>query len=370
MANAIPTPVDCYVEDAASAIDLGYTAIKLYRDTTPTGSFTSAVSGGTATLAAATLRYTLTDATGASGTYFYRYTLTKADATESPLSPLIAPAGLSLRRLRLEAAIQCGLAFSGTCSALGTPTTLIDAVLRDSGVDAAFLEGAWIYRPDAAATGDRVRRVAEDGFAAASGTLTVDRAWTNAPASAEEYHVYSGFSPIERAGESYSWDRATRDALRKTVFLDLVNLGVGDGRTRRFSMAPYMGYVKRNSVIRVYRRTLDDDDRPEDMDAELGGGFWEYIDNAEGPEIDVFPAPASDEYVVVQCSRSYEPLWLDTDVTSGPEALARLAVAREALSVLVAVKGGPTFAPALAHATAEFASEYARYRTGLALVGH
>ena len=93
-------------------------------------------------------------------------------------------------------------------------------------------------------------------------------------------------------------------------------------------MAPYMGYVKRNSVIRVYRRTLDDDDRPEDMDAELGGGFWEYIDNAEGPEIDVFPAPASDEYVVVQCSRSYEPLWLDTDVTSGPEALARLAVGR------------------------------------------
>ena len=137
---------------------------------------------------------------------------------------------IALEDLRIEAARQAGSGFSSTCTALGTTATLIDLKLVDQGVTVKFLEGAWIYRPDAAAAGDRVRRVKVDGFTVATGTLTIDRVWTNAPASAEVYHIFTLLPPIDQAGAAYSWDKAINDGLAHNYYRDEIVLGHGDER--------------------------------------------------------------------------------------------------------------------------------------------
>lgn len=80
----------------------------------------------------------------------------------------------------------------GTCSAQGTTTTLIDTPrFQDNSGDYIYSEsltGMWIFRPDAAATGDRERRIA--GLASDTGTLTIGVAWTNVPANAEQYEIW------------------------------------------------------------------------------------------------------------------------------------------------------------------------------------
>ena len=144
---------------------------------------------------------------------------------------------IDLAALRLEAAREAGLAFSGTCSALGTTSALIDAVLRDSGVDTKYLEHGWMYRAAAAAAGDRQRSIATDGFTVASGALAPTRNWTNAPANAEAYQVFALVPPAEQAGTPISWTRAVNAALKRIFYIDELVIGRGTKRgDRRFSL--------------------------------------------------------------------------------------------------------------------------------------
>ncbi|MCR4339414.1 MAG: hypothetical protein NUW01_05950 [Gemmatimonadaceae bacterium] len=141
----------------------------------------------------------------------------------------------TLAVLRLEAARLASMAFDGSCSALGTTSTLIDAALRDVGVDTAFLQAAWMYRPDAAAAGDMTRAVQDAGFTVASGTLAPVRAWTNAPASAEAYQIYSIIPPVDVPGIPVSWDRAITAGLARCYFTDEIVIGRGTSKgDRRF----------------------------------------------------------------------------------------------------------------------------------------
>lgn len=143
---------------------------------------------------------------------------------------------INLEDLRIETARQASCGFSGTCTALGTTSTLIDLGLIDQGITAKFLEFAWIYRPDAAAAGDRVRRVKLDGFTITSGTLTIDsnRLWTNAPASGEVYQIFSILPPINQPGMAYSWDKAINDGLANIMHRDEIVLGRGSERGHTF----------------------------------------------------------------------------------------------------------------------------------------
>ena len=143
---------------------------------------------------------------------------------------------ISLAALRLEAARAAGLAFSGTCSATGTVSTLIDAVLRDAGVDVKYLEGAWVYIPTASAA-DRQRSVSTDGFTVATGTLAPTRDWASAPVSAQSYQVFALAPAAEQSGVPISWTRAVNAGLKLCYYLDELVIGRGTKRgDRRFSL--------------------------------------------------------------------------------------------------------------------------------------
>ena len=157
---------------------------------------------------------------------------------------------IDLAALRLEAAREAGLAFSGTCSAAGTTASLIDAVLRDSGVDTKYLESSWLYRSGAALAADKQRSVGTDGFTVASGTVAATRAWTNAPADGEAYQVFALAPPAEQSGVPISWTRAVNAALKRLYYLDELVIGRGTKRgDRRFSLT--RGEVLLVAVISV-----------------------------------------------------------------------------------------------------------------------
>lgn len=319
--------VDIYIEDAADQI-ADYDTIRLYRGTDPSVYPFTGLPVTTATLVSTTLAYTLTDTNGTANSY-YRYSLyNSSTTTESDQSEVINPAGLTLLRLRLEAARGAGVGFNGTCSETGTLTTLIDAALRDSGIDATFLEGAWIYRPDAAASGDRCRRVKASGFDATTGTLSFDRAYTNAPTSGEVYHVFLLQPPIDQTGAPYSWDRAVRDGLQRYWFVDQLNLGAGTStRQTRFSLGTHASYVTRQRIRRVLLRTTDSNGIDTDVNADSNGRFWDYVEN--GPmtiSLEIIPAPSTDQTVIVEVNRTDAQLFGDGDVTVADLEIARRAV--------------------------------------------
>lgn len=76
----------------------------------------------------------------------------------------------------------------------GTTTTLVDTTfnLKSSISSEKTYKDWWVLRPNAADTGDKVRRVAS--YAPSSGTLTVDLAYTNAP-TVELYELYAMAEP-------------------------------------------------------------------------------------------------------------------------------------------------------------------------------
>lgn len=303
-----------YREDPATDL-LTYGVIRLYRSASPDGTFAVVTTGA---LVALTYEYTLNDSTGSSA-WFYRFTLyNTVSLAETEMSPLIQPGALTLRRLRFEAAQEAGAAFQGTTTGAQTTTTLTDAVLMDNGVDDSFLEGAWVYRPDANATADKLRRLPEDGFDITTGkwTLAAARAWTNAPAPGETYQVFTMLPPVDQAGFAGSWNRIIRWALQHCAFIDQVNLGLGDGQQTRYSLAPHLGYLTRKSVRRVLTRTTDTNGIATDQNQQRNGFSWDWVENGIGGlEIELEEPPGTTESVIVEFLRRDFELYIDTDVT-------------------------------------------------------
>lgn len=303
-----------YVEDITTAI-ASFTTIRLYRDTAPTGAFTSLATS--ATLVAATRSYTLTDSSGVAGGW-YRYLLYTATGPNQTQLSEPFQAQSTLRFIRTEALRQSGVGFDSTCSADGTTTTLIDASLIDTGIEADFLEGAWVYRPDAVATGDKVRRVKKDGYASSTGTLSFDRAYTNLPASGEAYQIYNFFPPIDQPGVAWSWDRSIRKGLDEAWFIDRVNLGLGTStRQTRFSLAAWPDITER-TIRRVYLEMTDTNSITTQQDANRSGRYTNVIANAGSITLEAFPAPTTTQALWVEAVRRDSALYADTDVTNCP----------------------------------------------------
>ena len=310
-----------YVENIAEVLE-DYDQIRLYRDTSPTGEF--ATLAATVTLVEDQEEYEAEDSSGTAANW-YRYSYyDSGTASESELSEAFRPTGLQLLTVRLEAAIRAGAGFASTCSASGTTTELVDAVLRDAGLDEKYLEGAWVYRPDAAQAADRLRRMKPDGFDPDTGGWAPVRAWNEAPAADEAYHVFTLFPPIDQAGVSYSWDRAVRDGLYECWYPDELNLGEGTTTAeRRFSLANHVGYLEREHLLDVLLRTTDANGVITDRDASKEGRFWVPIENGRGNlAVELHPAPTTQETVIARVSRRYEALYKDTDVTEAPIELA------------------------------------------------
>ena len=161
-----------------------YTSVRTYRFTSPTATIASGTLVATTTLVTDQEKYTVTHFSGTVSNCYRNSFYNTTTLVESGLGAIIQPPNLTVRTVRLDCARQAYGGFDGTCSSVGTSTTLIDSVLSDTGKDAYFMEGSFLYRPDAAAAADALRRVTEGGFAASTGTLTVTRAWATPPASA------------------------------------------------------------------------------------------------------------------------------------------------------------------------------------------
>lgn len=348
---------DYYVEDIDTQIAT-YDQVRLWRGTSPTGSFTT--QAATATLVAGQKLYTLSDSGGdVNSVYvvdFHHSTLGNTSTQSAPFYP----DGVSLLRLRLEAARKSGAGFDSTCSALGTTTTLVDAALLDNGVDADYGSGLWLYRPFASLGTDRLRRVALSGFDTTTGTFTVTRAYSNAPAATEVYHAFMFYPPIRSAGAAMSWDDIIRDALRDTWYVDQLDIGTGTATgtttttTARFSLSDTAD-VQRSQVRRILIRTFDANGNPIDRDANTQQGVTQFVpDGAGNLSIDVYPAPLTTEHVIVEVNRQPTALYNDADVVDIPIDYAVAAVRRRLYWQRNSDQAGK-YTAELAAATADFA---------------
>ena len=310
------------VEDIATVM-LTYTSIKLYSSTSPTGTFSLVT---TITLAAATTLYSYSDSAGDANTVYQIEYYNATGPVTSSRSATFYASGTTLLRLRLEAARDAGAAFESTCSAVGTTTTLIDSNLQDMGIDTAFLEGAYIYRPNAATATDKVRRVKKDGYTVATFSLGVDRAWAIAPASGEVYHIFNFFPPIDRPGAAYSWDRAVREGLGLVWFVDQVNLGAGDGANPRVSLATWPE-INTRTIRRVFFRKTDATTGViTDVDMGKMGRYWQIVENAGVNTLETSSPARTDQVIIVEAVRRDYALYLDTDVTLAPFKAATRAI--------------------------------------------
>lgn len=340
---------------------LTYSAIRLYRGTSPEGTFSYA--SVSAALVSGTFSYTLNDSSGTTDSY-YRYLLyNPTGPVLSDLSPVILPAALTLRRLRGEAVSQSGNGFVSACTALGAVGLLIDAALADNGVDEDFLRGAWIYRPDGDAV-DKLRRIAaSNGFDATASSLAPvsTRPWVTPPANAEAYELYNLFPPTDQPGAPYSWDRAVRDGLADVWFVDELTIGTGDSNsTRRFDISAHAAYVRRDYCRRVLLRVTDDNGNSTDFDASTNSWYWRINENVNGRvlELELSAAPGSNQTVILEVNRQDADLYIDTDVCRVPEDVAVAATIRAAYRRLNEVLQPGKFAAELAGATAAFMRVY------------
>jgi len=319
--------VDIYVEDIAGVIADGYTTIRLYRDTTPDGAF-STNNAGSATLVAGTEEYTITDASGAAGSW-YRYdfyTGSSASAKSDPFQVL----AYQFSDLRAMLAARLGACRIGTCSEDGSVSKLIDATLLDDGVDAKFSEGAWIYLPGATAA-DKLRRVKNDGFSTADGSFAPTRDWSSAPSSGDSYQIFGLFPPTDPNNSAYggatNWGSFINQALRYPV-VDEVNLGEGTSAGKKvFSLGAHLYLMGKNDLRQVWLRTTDSNSIATDELANAHGRYWRTIIN--GPNnlsVELNPAPSTSETVIAEVARRYAPLYADTDITEADlELLLRCA---------------------------------------------
>jgi hypothetical protein len=344
MANTVRV----YIEDTATALAT-YTSFRLYRHSSPTS--TSGTLVDTVAVVAGTENYSVSDASGTPRSWYRISYYTASGPLESEQGPPFQTVGITMRDLRIDAAIRAGVGFKATATG-GSTTTLVDSSLVDQGVDTDFMEGSWLYRPDAAAAGDKTRRVARSGFTVATGALTV-RDYTNAPVASEEYQAYALMPPVDQPGIAYSWDRAIRQGLSRVRFLDQLDLGPGDDETMAFSLAPHLDDLGSRNITRVFIRTTDTNGVVYDQDASKSGYHWWLEGN--GPEtlkVRFNFAPTTTETVIVEALVASDALYLDTDATRAPYEACVRAIVAEAYRMMNALTG--KYATELAHAETNF----------------
>ncbi|MFN0145109.1 MAG: hypothetical protein ACKVT1_01250 [Dehalococcoidia bacterium] len=328
--------VHVHIEDTTTAL-LTYTSFRLYRGTAPDGTFSLVT---TVAIVDGTENYTYSD-TGGAGRSWYRVSYyTASGPLESSMGPPFQAVGVTLRDLRVDAAIKAGAGFRGTATG-GTSTTLVDSNLLDQGVDSDFLEGIWIYRPDAALASDKVRRVSEAGFDPATGALSVGRAYTNAPVASEEYHCFALMPPIPQVGMAYSWDMAVRDALERIAFVDQIDLGPGDGESNRFSLAHHIGQVSARNIRRAYLRWFDTHGLSHDQDLNRNGLSWNTEEN--GPEalyLRLNIVPSTSDFVIVEALVTDAALYIDADTTRTPVDRALDGIVARAFEMMETIQPG------------------------------
>ena len=321
--TSMSNTVRIYVEDITAQI-ADFDTIRLFRANSPTDDFTLLIT--TTPLVANQEEYSLTDGTGdASHFYAYRF-INDTTSVQSALSARFGATASTLADLRIYSAREAGYGWEGTADATSEATKLVDAALRDSGVDEAYAGGAWIYRQNAVLSADRLRAVGTNGFTTADGGLTPLRAWTNEP-DGETYQVFGLAPPIDHPGQPFSWDRAISNAFssRWCRFTDQLNLGEGTSVGKKdFPLDPHLGYLNPDRDIRkVYLRTTNSDGIRTDEDQSKNGRFWNLVSNGlTDVDLRLSKTPGTDETVIVDVRRRPARLYVDGDALDCPFELA------------------------------------------------
>src|SRR5690606_29785063 len=105
-----------YIEDIDDVLADGFTTLRLYRDTTPDGAFSTLVT--TETLVEGQEYYSLTDTAG-SVSHWYRHDFYDG-STSTAKSPPYRSEAIPLVTLRVMVAARMGAGFHSTCTANGT----------------------------------------------------------------------------------------------------------------------------------------------------------------------------------------------------------------------------------------------------------
>ncbi len=331
-----------YVEDPDTALET-YTSIRVYRGSTSdptTAVFTTQV-GSDIPLVSGTNEYPFTDVSANAATIWRATFYNSTGPLESGYGPLIRVlSSLTLRALRYLGAQRAGAASGGGASSGSTsPGTVVDPVLLDSGMDAHFMEGAWVYRPDADNASDKVRRIIKSGFNIVTGALTFNRDYIAAPVANEVYQVFQYFPPTDQAGTTRSWDQIVRDALHGRWMIDQVTLGFGDGHTLRYSLGNFPD-ITESTLRRVLLRTTNSVGTITDQSAHTNGRFVTPVSNAGAFSVDIWPPPSSRQEIIVEALRQDSPMYVDTDVTLLEQRRAECAVVVAAYAAIRAIQPG------------------------------
>lgn len=127
----------------------------------------------------------------------------------------------------------------------GSTTSATAATLRTSAADGGTYVGQWLQRRVAATGADRARRIV--AYDPAAGRLTVDRAYTNAPALNEPFEV-SPLDPVRHLR------RAVVAGLGRCFFVDRVDVPVTAGRVEQSLSAALFWVVDVGQVRDVRAR--------------------------------------------------------------------------------------------------------------------
>lgn len=354
--------IDVQVENIDEVLAT-YNRLRLYRCTDPAGDFTVDGVIDTETLVTGTIDYTLQDTAG-SAAYVYRYDFYNATTlVASSLSDAFFPTGRTVADIIMAAARRAH-GFTGACTAAGTVSLLYDAYLAENGLDEDYLDGCWIFRPDAALSSDWVRRTVRNPFDVSASSLEVVVPWTNLPASGERYAVFPLLSPLP-GRSSYSWLEALADALAEIKTPERIDLGLGTSTGKdRFFLTAHAGYVEENLIGKVWLRTVNPDDATlyDEMDASKLQRFWEYHEDGRGnAHIYLNPPPATDEHVIVDVKTKYDRVYAADDITLAPFDLAVWATLVKVYEHMNALTNGG-FAGQLQRANESMYTEYGNTR--------
>lgn len=344
-------PLSIPVENIDEVLET-YDELEIYRDTSATGTFSTLVT--TLTLDSDTTLYTYDDANGDSGSWYRHRFHNDTGPVNSEYSPPWRPHGLTLEELCIQVAEDAGTGFRSTCTSDGGADALIDAALSDSGVDSSFLEGAWVYRPNADSV-DRLRRV--KSFTTASGTLVPTRDWSVAPAEDEVYHVYLLLPPVDAPGAPGSYRRAVRLGLSRVWFEDefLVGEGTEDGKTR-FDVSAFLPHILEAHQV-IFRRYDSNTGYPHDRNVGKNGGFWRLIKNGRfDVQLELITPPSTDDEIWAKAYRQQDPVYRDDDVTDCPNDMAVAAGKYGLFLWMTQIRPG-SYTGELALAESEFATK-------------
>lgn len=355
-----------YIEDIAEQLAAGFDAIKLYSDTEPDGGFTTLVA--TENLVADQLDYEINEASPTPGAW-YRYLL--YDNTGPVLTELSPPWQLNVvtaADILILASSYIG-GFEGVCSAEGGAASLIDEALRDNSRDSDYLDGDWCLRPDAAVEADYVRRTSRNPFNPDTGEVSFIREWNTVPAEGERYAFFQRIPPLP-ARTGYSWMDALGDALADVEYPDEINLGPGTATGKsRFDLTPH-SYVTIGRIYQVFGREIDNDGNYHEVDWDKNQKYWDVQENGPGQAyLDVFPAPATTQDVIMRVDRRFDRVYRLEDQTDCPLVKAARATVMKVYEFLNTRDGGNRWVAELAGATAAFNKEAAWGSTPTAVLG-